>query len=260
MCVGAASCFTGVESTPRIDASTVREQRAADPVAEASYLADIKPEAPAKWRVGKRFHVVDDRISLIFGPPSDPTDKLVGHDIIYLGTDGATSLTGNDASVMRFADEHGGKYYYRINNYGRERLDTVSALEVPFTVDLELVSAVNTKMQGQHFYVRTPSWYSADSALTPLSGLRHVRIIVDSVVAGTADFPAAVCFHQASGNDKKYVLLMSVGKGRGATRTFDSLFAFDNPRNRYPEIKDDVWELITRSRVREGMTLPLIHI
>ena len=47
---------------------------------------------------------------------------------------------------------------------------------------------------------------------------------------------------------------MSVGKGRGATRTFDSLFAFDNPRNRYPEIKDDVWELITRSRVREGMT------
>ena len=124
MCIGATSCFTGVESTPRIDASTVREQRAADPVAEASYLADIKPEAPAKWRVGKRFHVVDDRISLIFGPPSDPTDKLVGHDIIYLGTDGATSLTGNDASVMRFADEHGGKYYYRINNYGRERLDT----------------------------------------------------------------------------------------------------------------------------------------
>ncbi len=254
LCVGAASCFTGVESTPRIDASTVREQRAADPVAEASYLVGIKPEAPAKWRVGKRFHVVDDRISLIFGPPSDPTDKLVGQDIIYLGTDGATSLTGNDASVMRFADEHGGKYYYRINNYGRERLDTISSLEVPFTVDLDLVSAVNTKMRGQHYYVRTPAWYSADSSLTPLSGLRHVRIVVDSVVAGTADFPAAVCFHQASGNDKEYVLLMSVGKGRGATRTFDSLFAFDNPRNRYPEIKDDVWELITRSRVREGMT------
>lgn len=112
---------------------------------------------------------------------------------------------------MRFADEHGGKYYYRINNYGRERLDTISSLEVPFTVDLDLVSAVNTKMRGQHFYVRTPAWYSADSSLTPLSGLRHVRIVVDSVVAGTADFPAAVCFHQASGNDKEYVLLMSVG-------------------------------------------------
>ena len=255
ICAGTTACFTGVESTPRIDASTVKEQRASEPVAEASYLDDIRPQAPAKWKTGKRFRVADDRISLIFSSPSDASINLVGHDIEYLGREVGTSLTGADATILKFTDGRGRKFYYRPDNYDAARLDSVESLDVPFTIDLDVVEAVDKKMRGRRYYVRTPLWYSADSTFTPISGLRHVEVEIDSIVPGTANFPAAVCFHVAdSKNDNEYVLLMGLGKGRGVTRTFDSPFAFENPRKQYPEIKDDVWAMIVCSRVRAGMT------
>ena len=255
LCVGATSCFTGVESTPRIDASTVREQRAAQPVAEASYLEDIQPEAPSAWKTGKRFRVADDRISLIFGTPSSPTAGLVGKDIEFRGISSANSLTGTDATIIEFGDNKGGRYFYRLNNYDKARIDSVKSLEIPFCIDLDMVAKVDSKMRGKHFFVRSPSWYTADSTLAEISGLRHVEIVVDSVVPGTANFAAAVCFHMPNYNSaREFVLLMSVGKGKGATRTFDKLFAFEDPRKQYPEISDEVWALITRSHVRNGMT------
>lgn len=255
MCAGATSCFTGVESTPRIDASAVRDQRASQPFAEASYLSEVRPQAPSEWKRGKLFKVADDRVSLIFTAPSSPTYGLVGKNIEFSGMSSANSLTGNDATIIEFGDKNGGKYYYRLNNYDKQRIDSVESLEIPFCIDLDIVDEVDSKMRGKHFYVRTPSWYSADSTLTEISGLRHVAIVVDSVVPGTANFAAAVCFHTVE--DKaagEFVLLMSVGKGKVATRTFEKLFAFENPRKQYPDISDDVWALITRSQVRSGMT------
>jgi len=255
MCAGVTSCFTGVESTPRIDASAVRGQRASQTVAEASYLNEVQSQAPSKWKRGKRFKVADDRVSLIFTPPSSPTYGLVGKDIEFIGISSANSLTGNDATIIEFGDKSGGKYYYRLNNYDKQRIDSVASLEIPFCIDLDMVDEVDSKMRGKHFYVRTPSWYSADSTLTEISGLRHVEIVVDSVVPGTANFAAAVCFHPAAdGTAGEFILLMSVGKSKGATRTFEKLFAFENPRKQYPDISDDVWTLITRSHVRSGMT------
>ncbi len=139
ICAGTTACFTGVESTPRIDASTVKEQRASEPVAEASYLDDIRPQAPAKWKTGKRFRVADDRISLIFSSPSDASINLVGHDIEYLGREVGTSLTGADATILKFTDGRGRKFYYRPDNYDAARLDSVESLDVPFTIDLDVV-------------------------------------------------------------------------------------------------------------------------
>ena len=43
------SCFTGIESTPRITAGEVRRQSAAKPTPEMLFLADILPEPPAEW-------------------------------------------------------------------------------------------------------------------------------------------------------------------------------------------------------------------
>ncbi len=254
MCAAVCSCFTGVESTPRIGASAVREQKAADPVAEASYLADIRPEAPSDWKPGKVFRVADERISLIFTGQSSSTAGLAGRDIKFIGMSPANNLTGNNATEIEFSDSRGNRYYYRLNNYDKARLDSISSLEIPFTIDLDLVASVDRKMRGKHFFVRTPAWYTADSTFTETSGLRHVEVVVDSVIPGTSNFAAAVCFHPSDDAGSEYIVLMSIGKGKGATRTFDSLFAFDNPRKRYPEISDEVWGLITRSRVRTGMT------
>ena len=63
-----SSCFTGIESTPRISAGDVRKRDAATLTPEQQFLGDISAEPPASWTAGKRFFVTDDKISIIFAP------------------------------------------------------------------------------------------------------------------------------------------------------------------------------------------------
>lgn len=253
-----SACFTGVESTPKIDASAVKKENAGAITPEQRFLADIKADAPAKWITGKRFRVTDDRISLIFGSPSDSSEGLTGTDIYYQAIQPARTLTGDDAMRITFKSSDGRKFFYDVAGMTQERIDTIQSLQIPFTIDTDMVALINERLIGKDYFVRTPLWYDAKGDTE--RGLRHIRVHIDSVVPGDANFDARVCFsipdeHLASltGNRQHY-LLMSTGDSKAATRNFDVLFAFDNPRKAHPEIKDDVWELIIRSRVRLDMT------
>ena len=63
------SCFTGIESTPKITASDVKKQNI--PVKEEdSFLSEIKPQPFSEWEKGKRFYVSDDKFSLLTLPPA----------------------------------------------------------------------------------------------------------------------------------------------------------------------------------------------
>ena len=245
-------CFTGVESTKRITDSDVRRQQAGHVTAEQRFMADIAPTPPAQWVPGRRMRVDDERVSLIFAPNSDASDGLVGHDLFFDGFAAAQSLTGAATDVV-LRDDRGRHFYYRLNN-SRAEVDTMEVLRIPFTVDVDVVQRVDEQMRGRDYYVRTPMWLNPATGERIDGGLRHIRVTVDSVGIGTANYPAAVYFHASEGPQGTYMLYMTVGSGRTATRNFDTLFAFDNPRKQYPEIRDNVWELIKRSRVAKDMT------
>lgn len=246
-------CFTGVEGTKRITDSDVRRQQAGHITAEQRFMADIAPTPPGKWVPGRRMRVDDRRVSLIFGPNSDEADNLVGHDLFFDGFAAARSLTGDDATDVVLRDSRGRRFYYRLNNSPAE-IDTMEALQIPFMVDVEVVERVDAEMRGKDFYVRTPLWLNPATRERIDGGLRHIRVTVDSVGIGTANYPAAVYFHASEGPQGTYMLYMTIGSGRTSTRNFDTLFAFENPRKQYPEIRDNVWELIKRSRVAKDMT------
>ena len=261
LALGAGGCFTGVESTPRIKEADVKRQQAAGVTSEQLFLSDLTPLPPAQWLPGRGLLVANDRISLIFNSASDHPEGLSGHTIYFDSFTPARSLTGDDAGELIFRADDGRRLHYRVPGLTREKLDTISVLAVPFTVDLDLVRRIDEVMRGRRLFVRTPAWYSS-STRQPINGLRHIEVQIDSVGAGDDNFLAAVYFsivdadinsqlHSVKGN---YMLFMSIGTNRAATRNFDTLFSFDNPRKSYPEIKDDVWELIIRSRVRAGMT------
>ena len=258
--LGTSGCFTGVESTPRINASDVRKQQATNVKAEQLFLSDVLPQRPTDWSKGRALLVSDDRISLIFGSSSDDAGHLRGHKIYFDSFVTALNLTGEEEAELVFRSDDGRFLHYRVPGITMARLDTLKAFDVPFTVDLELVARVDSIMRGCRYYVRTPAWYTPDSRIA-VQGLRHVEVKIDSVVAGDENFQAAVYFSltdaelakRACPDGKNRMLYMSIGRKR-ATRTFDTFFAFDNPRKLYPEIRDDVWQLIIESRVRDGMS------
>ncbi len=252
-------CFTGVESTPRIDATHVKRERAAGTTPEQQYLSDIKPLPPKEWQPGKMFRITDDRISRIFTSHSAGAEALKGNDLFFERIVPARSLTGNDATELQFATTDGRRFNYRINGISYERMDTLSSLEVPFTIDMQLVEAVDSKIRDKEFYIKTSAWYGIDGQRKE-NGLRHILVHIDSVVAGDAYFPTLVCFSVVNSEirrrlgESQHAVYMSVGTSKSATRNFDVLFAFESPRKAHPEIKDDVWELIISSKVREGMS------
>lgn len=246
-------CFTGVEGTKRISENEVRRQQAANISPEQIFLSDIRPTPPAQWKPGRRLKVTDERISLIFTPVSDDAAGLEGSVLEFRGFEPARSLTGDDATDMCLSDKRGRRYYYRLGSE-LPAIDTLSSLAVPFTVDMELIERVDSAMRGQNYYVSTPLWLDPRSHSRIDGGLRHVKVRIDSVGTGNANYPAAVYFTAKEGPEGQHMLYMTLGNSRAATRNFDTQFSFRNPRERFPEIRDDVWELITRSRIREGMT------
>lgn len=262
LAMAAASCFTGVESTPRIGDAEVRRRQAAEQTAEQRFLADVRPDAPSQWRRGHTAWLVSDpRFARVLAPMTAVPDSLAGRTMLFGGFAAAASLTGSDATDVTLVDASDGTVVrYRVA-VPSSAIDTVSQLEVPFAIDLGLVARVDSMMRGRLLYVCTPDWF--DGRGRDVSGLRHIEVTVDSVVPGSYLYPAAVYFTPTDSRqaarasiapDDTRFLYMSVGGVGASTRSFDRLFAFDNPRRRFPNIEDDVWELITASRVREGMT------
>lgn len=247
-----SSCFTGIESTPRISAGDVRKRDAADRTPEQLFLADIMPEKPSAWREGKRFYVADDKISIIFLPGDSESDSLSGHDLIFKRFDEVPSVTGNGATILTFsASDRRGEFQYRINTPVADLLKR-DRLEVPFTIERSVVERVDSAMRLHTFYITTPKWFDAVDNKDAV-GRRHIPVTVTRVEPGTYIYPLRVYFTTAAA-DKEYWIPMTIGNDRAATRNFHALFNFNDPRKRYPQITDATWELIISSRVAAGMT------
>ncbi len=247
----AGGCFTGIESTPRITADNIKSSDK-KLSAEDLLMQSIKIEPPRSWQQGKRFYVADGRIGRIFTPAENEDKDRCGSIMQFVRTDSSASLTGEKALTIVLSDTHG-EHRYKLPATESQRFDTLSALDIPFAIDLDAIATVDSLLRGKHLFVRTPQWYSPSGNREATHGLRHVEVCIDSVCPGTAQFPAAVCFSTVNDN-RPGMMLMSIRNGKGDSRPFANLFSFDNPRKKYPEIKDNVWALIIASRVQEGMS------
>ncbi len=247
----ASACFTGVESTPKITAANVKKENIKT-TAEQQFLADVGPQPPAQWAQGKQFYVADPKISIIFSSQSSPDkDYLYGKEIAFHSMYPVTSVTGEQVTEIEFVSPSGGRLFYRINTPYSEIADR-QILEIPFTIEQDIVNDAKARMVGKLYYAVTPLWYSADGEQS-INGLRHVPVEIKQVVPGNAVYPLRVVF-KAEGDERLFSMYMTVGTQRNSTRNFDTLFAFDNPRKKYPQISDENWELIKHSRVSQGMS------
>ena len=247
-----SSCFTGIESTPRISSGDVRKRDAAVQSPEQLFLSDILSEAPSTWHQGKRFFVTDDKISIIFQPQTVGTDSLNGSDLIFDRFEQVPSVTGAGATVIVFhVDERNEELRYHINTPYNEIM-TRERLEIPFSVERSIVEKADSAMRGQNYYISTPKWFTVPDNKA-INGKRHVPVTITRVDPGTYIYPLRVFFTFSDKSDEFWIP-MTIGDDRAATRNFHTVFNFDNPRKRYPQITDETWELIINSRVATGMT------
>ncbi|MCM1519173.1 MAG: hypothetical protein NC098_00090 [Lachnoclostridium sp.] len=244
-------CFTGVESTPRISASDVRRVET-PPAPEDSFLRNVMAQPFAQWMPGKKFKVADNKIRLLFGATIPQGRDLAGTLLTFTGFNPTVSFTGDKVTDLYFVDDlfPADTMVYRVNFSADDLLSGKAPAEIPFTVDLDLVSRAGELLLGKKLYILTRNRRDDNDNIIP--GRKFAAVTIDSVLPGNAVNPLKVVFTDDRG-DKACVFLAS-GDTSNSPRTFRHTFSFSDPRKRYPAISDHNWELISEGKVAEGMT------
>ena len=235
------SCFTGVETTPKITSRDVQRENASVQTPEDLYLAEIRPEPFEGWVPGKRVYVTDEKIGVIFGASMPDSLSLAGREIRYAGSRATHAFDGTPLTEELFLSPRGDTLVYRASLPGLP----------PFTIDVDEIERARKLMKGQEYYVTTSIW--RDSLDAPIKGDKFVCVRVDDVVPGTADYPLRVTFTEVADGARGSLLVNPDPKARGS-RTFPQQFSLTDPRLRYPHVSDPVWEHIQRGEVALGMT------
>ena len=241
-------CFTGVESTPKITADDVKREQIIV-TAEQLYMDSVKPERFAAWRPGKQFYVTDNKISLIFGATAKSDRVLMGETIEYRDCRATNSVTGEEVVDLVFVDNQGNEYMYRVGMSVKEMLEREN-VEVPFTIELSLISDAEKKLQGNTYYVLTPMWYDFNDEIS--HGRKFVPIIINDVQPGNHIYPLRLVCEDDRGVE--FQLFMSAGNSKKSPRRFSALFSFTDPHLKYPLITDEVWQNIIKGKVAPDMT------
>lgn len=244
-----SGCFTGIESTPKITADDVKRQQAVASD-EERFLKDIAPQQLSDWEKGKLFYVTDDKISLALEPGSKSYPKATEY-IEFQSSHELPSMTGKPDTELIFLNQAGDEVRYRIQAPSDE-LNKRRKIEIPFTVETSIVDDVKKALLGNTYYVRTSTWFDDNGAA--LRGNKFIPVKITDVLPGNTVYPVKLQFTPASENLHPAYLYMSAGDAAKGARDFASLFYFDDPHKRYPNITDETWNNIIRGKVALYMT------
>lgn len=243
----AQSCFTGIESTPKITDSDVRRQKI-ETTPEDVYLSNVKECSLEDLKAGKAWIVTDPRISLVMTDHGRGLKANRGDTIVLKSIDEVISVTGEPVADFYFSGPGGQLAVYH-SGQSLRRLADASLIEIPFAVEASVIEEVGRRMAGNEYYVTTAARYDLDGNL--VNGRRFVKVLIDSVGVGNDFYPITLYLHDGS---TRFVLYMSISPQSAMPRKFSSMFSLTDPRKRYPSISDSNWQAIVNNRIVGGMT------
>ena len=244
------SCFTGVESTKKITQDDVDKVIPKGDGVE-NQVIEIEIDTFPKWEKGKRFHVTDNNIKYIFSPsPQYLTDtlqlagKILTFDSYYI----STAVDNRAVININFLCE-GNTYTYPTNKTMHDIESSQNyRLEVPFLVDMDEVGRFKEKLCGMELYVKTPIWYNRNGEMT--EGRKYIKVGITNVFPGNKVYPYMIEFNDGIKTAYLYMSYRDAYLHRG----FNDLFSYVNPRNQYPLIPDETWQLIINGQIARYMT------
>lgn len=244
------SCSSVVDSTKKIELSR-SERRFTARSAEETFLDSVVGIPLKEWKRGKRFVAPSSRSLLIFMPSDLQLEEDTVSDAIifcFEGIEEGRALSGESHAYIVFeADNH--KYRYDAGQRD-VALNNVNSESIPLLIDLDMVESTNNLMKGRHLFTRSSLWY--DSSGNRIQGRKFVEVEIDSVVYGDMVFPLRVYFHEMSGHPS-YVYMNYRANGK-ESRGFSNLFYLTDPKLKYGNISDEVWENIRNGKIKNGMT------
>lgn len=246
------SCFTGIESTKKINLSR-EDKKNMTPSKEERFMAQIESMPLKDWENGKQFIVSDNKALLVIVPeqgllPYAP-DSIKGSILEFNGVKSKMNAAGDLNLEISFTD---GIYIYSYNT-GKEfdsALEEIKSDQIPMLIDLDMITQARQLLLNQKFWSKTNLWY--DEQGNRIDGKKYVEVAITGVEAGNMIFPLRLEI-ETPDKHKAYVF-MNFGSGDTESRSFHNLFSMTDIRKHYPAIEPETWDYISQGKVKEGMT------
>lgn len=246
------SCFTGIESTKKINLSR-EDKKLSTPTTEELFIAQIEATPLQNWDEGRSFLVSDNRALFVIVPQEGllpaPPDSIKGKILEFTGVESKINAAGIPTVTIKFSD---GLFTYAYDT-GKEFEDAmvnVKSNQIPMLIDLEMVSQARGLLAGKKLWSRTNLWY--DKSGNRINGKKFVEVTIKDIQPGDMVFPLLVEI-ETEDNEKAY-LYMNYGNADNESRSFNNLFSFSDIRKHYPGIDEETWKYISEGKVKEGMT------
>ena len=252
LCLLTTSCFTGIESTKKINLSR-EDKKNATPSKEERFMAQVESSPLKSWDQGKRFIVSDNKALLVILPQQGllpyPPDSIKGKILEFSGIDSKINAAGDLTVSLLFND---GIYLYSYNT-GKEfdaAMEDFKSDQIPMLIDEDMVIQARQLLTGQKLWSRSNLWYDADG--NRIAGKKFVEVTIIDVSPGDLVFPLKLEIKTEDG-ETAYVF-MNFGSADNESRSFHNLFSLTDIRKHYPNIEAETWKYISQGKVKEGMT------
>ena len=247
-----SSCFTGIESTKKINLSR-EERRMSNPTPEEKFMDQVSAYPLKEWETGKRFIASDDKALLVIVPqaglfPVGP-DSIKGKILEFIGVESKINAAGNLNVGLLFSD---GLFVYSYDT-GKEfdyAMENFKSNQIPMLIDEDMVAQAKALLVGKKFWSRSPLWYDAEG--NRIDGRKFVEVTIEDVVPGNMIFPLKLKI--LSDKNETAYMFMNFGSADNESRAFHNLFSLSDIRKHYPSIDDETWEYISAEKVKAGMT------
>ena len=246
LCALCQSCFTGIESTPKISLDNFVEETTTIITTEQKLLSHIQRQPFDQWQKGKEFIVTDNKISLVFNSSPSP---FVNDTIKYCKYTTLTTVDGSIATQLFFTHNNSDTLTYIINS-SPQKLATNKSFEIPFTVQRDMINGVKEILLNNKYYIITPLAYDADD--NNISQPKYIQVTINDVTVGNHLYPIKISYTNEF--NKSANIYMTIGNDLQSTRNFETLFSLSNPRLKYPKITESHWNNIINNMVSHGMT------
>ena len=250
--ISLSSCFTGIESTKKINLSR-EDKKNLIPTKEELFMSQVEPMPLKSWERGKRFIASDDKALLVIVPQSGllpyAPDSIKGKKLEFVGVESKINAVGDLTVAILF---NYGIYTYAYDT-GKEfdlALEELKSDQIPMLIDEDMVIEARHLLSNQKFWSKTNLWYDKDG--NRIDGKKYVEVRILDVMPGNMVFPLQL---EIETEDKEQAFLfMNFGSANNESRAFHNLFSLTDIRKYYPNIEPETWDYISEGRVKIGMT------
>ncbi len=214
-----------------------------------------KIASPNTWAVGDEFIYLTPKLNVVLRhaiPVFNDTTDYYNQIFTFEGVSTVTDWHNNSIINLEFSN-NGNKFSYNTNKSLEQFADTTYNPLIGGLYRLQELEDAKEILIGQKFYILTNLYKPLDGKLSSTKK-KFVEVEIKELKTDSIEHPVEVIFADDKGQVYTISTRFSNTLQADSKNAFSDIFSKVDPREKYKDIKNDVWEVIKNGQLKEGMT------